>query len=275
MKKADDNKKIFYTIVFLGFLAGFLKIIGGVVYMSRAVLVDAATSIANILSLIIIMYFISMSRRPPDADHMYGHLRYAFGGDLFMLLFYSFIAGILLPDLANSVLKGYKVDVYASVYSFSGFMTYVVVVFLTRRIGRVFEIYRKMTYIELVEGAVATISAFTGSLYSFYLDLAGGLSLYSILVFEILSSARILLLDISDVISEEIIKIVSEEITRKGLRISDMRLRQVYQGVYYGEIIIMFPEDMSLREAHKIIDEIERTLSKRNIYVTIHPEPSK
>jgi len=172
LKKADDNKKIFYTIVFLGFLAGFLKIIGGVVYMSRAVLVDAATSIANILSLIIIMYFISMSRRPPDADHMYGHLRYAFGGDLFMLLFYSFIAGILLPDLVNSVLKGYKVDVYASVYSFSGFMTYVVVVFLTRRIGRVFEIYRKMTYIELVEGAVATISAFTGSLYSFYLDLA-------------------------------------------------------------------------------------------------------
>jgi len=83
------------------------------------------------------------------------------------------------------------------------------------------------------------------------------------------------LLDISDVISEEIIKIVSEEITRKGLRISDMRLRQVYQGVYYGEIIIMFPEDMSLREAHKIIDEIERSLSKRNIYVTIHPEPSK
>jgi len=243
--------------------------------MSRAVLVDAATSIANILSLIIIMYFISMSRRPPDADHMYGHLRYAFGGDLFMLLFYSFIAGILLPDLANSVLKGYKVDVYASVYSFSGFMTYVVVVFLTRRIGRVFEIYRKMTYIELVEGAMATISAFTGSLYSFYLDLAGGLSLYSILVFEILSSARILLLDISDMISEEIIKIVSEEITRKGLRISDMRLRQVYQGVYYGEIIIMFPEDMSLREVHKIIDEIERTLSKRNIYVTIHPEPSK
>lgn len=261
------------VLVLLGILAGVLKIIGGVVYVSRAVLVDAATSIANIVSLFIIIHYKRLSREPPDHDHMYGHTRLAYGGDLFTVSIYSFIAGILIVDLVESFFTPYRVDVRASLYSLAGLVVYVLVVALARLYGRLFIIYAKMTYIEIIEGSVATIAAYIGATASYTVDLLGGVLLYSVLVYELYSSTRILLSDISDKIPRDVVETVYREVSRLGLEVRRIRLRQVYEGVYQGDIDVLLPGDMSLREVHMVIDKIERSLLSKNIAVTIHPEP--
>ena len=97
---AEQLRKL-YVVLGFSALGGFFKIFGGVVYGSRALFVDALTSIANFIAAYATIYYYKVSKRPPDIDHHYGHYKLGFGGTLVSLITYSFVAGLVISELYN------------------------------------------------------------------------------------------------------------------------------------------------------------------------------
>ncbi|MEM3830781.1 MAG: cation transporter [Sulfolobales archaeon] len=264
---------LYIIFVALGILAGILKIIGGLMYFSKAVLIDAATSMANIASIILINYFLAVSMKPPDKDHLYGHVRMRFGGEFFTILLYSFVAGLMLPDLIEGLETPYKVDVRASMLSSAGMMLYAVSIYLGIRMGRSFATYVRLTSIEIIEGIIALSSSLAGALVSYLIDLTGAYVLYIYLIRELLNSSKRFIYDISDGVEEEIVEKVMRIVGEFRLRIKSIRLRKVYEGLYQGDLVIFIKGDEKIHKAHEIAEQLERRLSSERIYVSIHMEP--
>ncbi|MEZ0289625.1 MAG: cation transporter [Sulfolobales archaeon] len=258
----------------LAIVAGIVKTLGGVLYSSRAVLVDAATSIANIMSVIVIIYYLRESLKPPDTDHLYGHFRLALGGEFFTILIYSFVAGLMILDLASGFEESYRVDLRASIYSSIGMTLYIGAISLGRRLGESFKTYVNLTYIEIIEGVTAILASLAGALISYIIDLAGGCALYIYLVREIFFSSIRFIRDISDEVESEVVEKTMRIVNDLGLELKSVRLRRFYKKLYYGEMIIAMRGDRSVEEAHRIVDQLEKRLMKENIYISIHVEPS-
>lgn len=270
----EDPEKSFAILILLALVAGALKILGGVIYSSRAVTVDAATSIGNIVSVLLISRFHRLSMRPPDKDHHYGHARLAFGGDLYTLMIYSFIAGLLTIDLVQSLGERYEISYEASVFAALGTILYALLIVLSKRIGRVVEFYWRLSFIEIIEGVVATLAALAGALISYLIDLGGGFALYTYLLVELFASSKRLISDISDRSSEEIERVIISILSeKKSIKLKELRVREIYDETYFSDIIVEIPSNMSIKEAHEIIDEIEKKLREKRIYANIHMEP--
>ena len=269
-KVNDDGFKI---LIALAILAGLFKIIGGVIYSSKAVTVDAATSIGNILAIGIVNRYYKLSKLPPDKDHHYGHIRLAFGGDVYTLMIYSFVAGLLTIDLIQGLSARYQVSFYASIYSAIGTVLYAIVIFLSRRIGRILELYSRVSVIELIEGLTATSAALAGAFISYLIDLVGGFGLYLYLIIELLRSSRKLIIEISDRSSDRVLREIIDIAEKYEVVVKSVKVREVYADHFYSDIVIGVPADLSVREAHDVIDKIERRLREKNIVAIIHIEP--
>ncbi len=272
-KLDKTNNSSFKILIILAVLAGLFKIIGGVIYSSKAVTVDAATSIGNILAIVMVNKYYKLSKMPPDKDHHYGHIRLAFGGDVYTLMIYSFIAGLLTIDLVQGLGSRYQVSFYASIYSAFGTILYAIVIVLSRRIGRILEYYSRVSVIELIEGFTATSAAFAGAFINYLIDLVGGFSLYLYLIAELLRSSRKLVIEISDRSSDRILREVVDIIKRYRVVIKSVKVREVYADLFYSDIVIGVPAELSVRDAHDVIDEIEKRLKEKNIVAIIHIEP--
>src|SRR5690606_1252250 len=75
----DKEKKAATRVTFIGmFLDAFLgiiKVIGGTLFNSQALLVDGIHSFTDVASDWVVLAVMRLSRKEPDADHPYGHQR--------------------------------------------------------------------------------------------------------------------------------------------------------------------------------------------------------
>jgi len=56
-------------------LLGILKLIGGIVGHSFALIADAVNSIGDVISTVVVLVALKVAQRPADAEHPYGHTR--------------------------------------------------------------------------------------------------------------------------------------------------------------------------------------------------------
>lgn len=56
-------------------ILGFIKVLGGVLFHSQALLVDGIHSFSDVISDLVVLVVMRVSRQGPDADHPYGHQR--------------------------------------------------------------------------------------------------------------------------------------------------------------------------------------------------------
>ena len=262
------------VIVLLSALGGLLKIVGGLVYGSRAALVDALTSVVNLLSALAVSRFEYMSTRPPDRDHHYGHYRLFAGGSIAALILYSTVGGAMIVELAFSVTRGYEVHIYAPLYTALGVVPYVLAITLSKGAGRSYETYAKFTYIELIEGATVVTSSLGGALVSYFIDALGASILLAYLYFEIAMETRELVHLVSDRAPTHILSEVSRKVRREvGVGVKQLRLREVIPGRYQGDITIALPRGTSIEQAHIVARKVEEALRELGIDVVVHVEP--
>jgi divalent metal cation (Fe/Co/Zn/Cd) transporter len=264
------------TIVLLSALGGSLKVVGGLIYGSRAALVDALTSIVNLLSALAVTRFEYLSTLPPDWDHHYGHHRLFAGGSIVTLVLYSTIGGAMLVELALSTIHGYEVHVYAPLYVALGVVPYVCAIALSRGAGRSFKTYAKFTSIELIEGGTVVASALGGALVSYVIDSLGAAALLAYLYFEIAVEVRELVHLVSDRVPVHLLSEVSRRVRGEvGVGVRQVRLREVAPGRYQGDITITLPKDTPVEHAHSIASRVEKVLEGLGIEVVVHVEPSE
>jgi len=263
------------VIIILSIIGGLFKIIGGLFFGSKALTVDALTSIANILAAILIIYYYNVSLEPPDIDHMYGHYRLTIGGPIFTVAIYSGIFGVVLIDLIYSYGATYVVSPYAPVMAIIGALAYMLGILLSRTIGGTLKIYARFTGSELIESLITIISSLFGAYISYIIDFSGAVILSIFILYGVYISIINMISIVSDETSRDILLDIERELKSMGIEnIERIRVRRIIEDIYHGDIIIRFPGDLSIQHAHDIVDRVERYLkSKYNIDIIIHIEP--
>jgi len=251
-----------------------VKLVGGLLYCSKALLVDALTCVANLVSLTATLYYYSRSVKPPDSDHPFGHHRLGLVGVIVTLIAYSFVAGLVVRDLIGTT--AYKVGIEAPVFAGIGFALYALAVILSRSMGTSFRVYGVFTASELIESSVVIVASLLGSLYSYLIDLGGALILTAYLVVGLCSTLRELAVLISDTsphprVLEEVRRVVESQ----GARLGMVRLRIIERNRFQGDITIFIDPSTSVEQATRIASNIEEELRRRGIDVIVRVKAAR
>jgi len=272
----DSVEKIIYLIIFLSISGGVIKTLGSVLGGSKSVFVDAMTCIANSLSIILILRFFKVGLKPPDVDHHYGHGRMILGGQISTLMLYSFVAGVIVVDLLESVSTGYTISISAPIFASIGMIPYIFAIIISRKYSSITLAYTSFTIVELIESGVSITTSFGGATISYLIDFAGAIALTSYLFYELVKHFRGFVFMMSDIAPEGVVEEVAKSIARHGVGVEKIRIRKVIENVYQGDIVVTVPPNMSLEMAHEIADKIGCELKdKYNLEASIHLEPSK
>jgi len=267
--------RIIALLIVLSIVGGVLKIYGSIVGGSKSVFVDAATSIANTIAILMILKFFKEGMEPPDRDHHYGHHRLAVGGSISMLMLYSFVAGVVTVDLINSLGKTYKVGYESPIYASIAIVPYGLAVLMAKRSYSIVSSYGGFTAIELIESIVSILSSFGGATISYIIDFSGAIVLTGYLFYELVENLRQVVIAISDVAPKDVIDRIIRVAEDFGVDVERIRVRRIIENIYHGDIVIKIEPGIPIEEAHSVADTIEKELRKQGIDVVVHVEPSK
>lgn len=260
--RRDALLKAIMVVLVLSLLGGIVKVVGGVFYGSKALLVDALTSIANFVALLATVHYYRKSLMPPDEDHHFGHARLGFGGALVSALAYSFVAGVVVVDL--SLTTTYRVSILAPVFAIAGFVFYLGAILVASRISYFFSPYTMFTVSELIESAIVISASIGGALYSFYIDYTGAIILAAYIFYEVYDVVKDMFYYLSDIAPPtRLVEGVKEVIEAKGYGVERIRVRTILKNTYHGEAVIVVPKDMSAGEVARVIRDIAGEVKKR------------
>lgn len=272
--KSKAFEKTISVLITLSIAGGALKVYGSIAGGSKSVFVDAMTSIANVLAIVFVLRFFRASMDLPDADHHYGHHRLALGGPISMLMLYSFVAGVIVLDIVNSIGRPYEVSYESPLYASIAMVPYGLAVVMAKRAHPIVSSYGGFTVIELIESLVSIASSLGGVVVSYALDFIGAIALMGYLLFELMESFRKLVEAVSDVAPREVISRIQEIGRNYKVEVRRVRVRRVIESVYHGDIIVEITSSTSLEKAHDIADSIEKELRKQGMDIIVHVEPS-
>lgn len=255
-------------ILMFSALGGLFKVIGGLLYGSRAVLVDALTSIANFVALLFSIKFWRSSLEPPDEDHHFGHHKLAFGGSISTLMVYSFVAGIAVFKLLD--VGEYSVSLGAPMMALLGVSCYTVSILVSKKFGGVFTHYSTFTVSELIEGVVVILSSLAGAVLNYLIDYGGAIILTLYIFYELKQVFSEILGYISDAAPPvEFMDSVKKEFVSNGLRLSGLRLRRVDSKHYQGTAsVVVEPED-NISLVSERVSNVKKSLERLGIELVI------
>lgn len=247
-------------IILIGSLLGSLfKILGGLIYGSNTLFVDAMTSIANMITLFTISLFTKKTLIPPDSDHHFGHERFEYVGVLFAVVTYSFAAGVAITRLYY--IREYTVYPEAVLFAILAIISYGVAVHLSIKRSPALRAYGYFTISEFIEGAVSIIAAFGGAFLHYILDYAGAIFLTTYIFYEIAKEGKNIagmLVDIAP--SEEDYYRVINTLRKENLDVKKLRLRVISKGRLHGDVTIY-----SDRDVGETIDKVKKKLSSMGV----------
>jgi divalent metal cation (Fe/Co/Zn/Cd) transporter len=246
----------------LSFLAGVFKVLGGVLGSSKSVYVDALTSIANTLSIVIIYTFYRKSLEPPDHDHPFGHLRLAFGGPIATLMLYSFVLGVVVVDIASYFGKPYTISIYAPVCATIGMALYALAIATSKKEKSLAIYYARFTAIEFIEGLATVASSLSGIFISFWIDYITAIALTLYLVVELWSNLNEIVYTISDYSQVEVSSKISRYLSELGFEVKRVRIRRVFGESYHGDITVVV-RNPSVNNLDSFVKHVEEEIRKK------------
>ena len=258
----------------LSLAAALTKILGALIGESRALYVDGLTSIANVVALVGIIYFIRFERIPPDSDHPYGHKRLTLGGILILLLSYSFVGGLSTSKLIH--VEPYIISYIALYSAIAGLLLYSVTIALSHKYGGYLATYAIFTLSEILESLTTIVAIIGGIMFSWIIDWCGGLIILSFIVYELTKTSRRFINIISDrAPPKAYVDRIVGYIESKGFKVKDIKLRLVSDQALQGYVTLVPLSNMDIVKAYELAKSVEKDLkNKFNADVFIRVLPS-
>jgi len=256
-------------------LGALSKILGSLLYGSRALFVDALTSIANLAALFIVLYYLSESMKPPDADHPFGHARLRYGGIAAILSVYMFIAGFSTATLYYSS-HGYRVEEGSAYAAIIGAVFYAAAIAFSRNLDESIRVYAGFTASELVEAGIVVPSAWLGYAKGYLFDLGGAVIILLYLFYEAIETHQRLVRAIADTSPpRHVYEEVAREAELRGLIPMAIRLRMIDERHCSGDMIVRPQRGIRPDIADILADEAMDKLRREGCDVVIHVEYSR
>jgi len=261
-----------------------MKLFAGILSGSVSILSEAIHSTMDLLAAVIAFFSVKVSDTPPDARHPYGHGKYENVSGVIeaVLIFiaaiwiiYEAIHKIIAPAPVENIGIGTLVMVLSAITNF----------FVSRRLYKVAKetdsIALEADALHLKTDVYTSIGVAAGLLMLLltgwqFLDPAIAIAVAMLILkesYELLKNAYSPLMDVS--LSDEEVKIFNEEMSQRGLPFHNLKTRK--SGHFrFADLHLELPENMELKDVHRICDEIENVLSSKlkNLEINIHVEPA-
>ncbi|HQU72040.1 MAG TPA: cation diffusion facilitator family transporter [Calditrichia bacterium] len=285
-KDARAMRIAMYWSLGIGLLMLVIKVSAFVLTGSAAILSDAAESVVHVLAVSFAVYSFRYSLRPPDATHLYGHEKISFlsagfeGGMIVLAAFYiiyeainRWLGGLALDNLGTGTL------LTAAAAAINGALGGYLLWLGRRNKSLILEANGK----HVLTDSWTSLGVLVGlglTLYTGWLPwdpICAIAVAVNILVsgFNLISRSASGLLDSADLAVQQRAREMLEEAAAKfGVEFHALRHRDMGNTLWM-EFHLLFPDEMSVKEAHRIATAVENYVAEamdRPTYVTTHLE---
>jgi cation diffusion facilitator family transporter len=281
MSQPRTAVQITWIGLLLNLLLGTAKVAGGWMLQSKALLADGAHSLLDLLTDIVVLVGLSLASKPEDANHHYGHHKFASFAKFFvggMLLLFSI--GLVVAALVDfrSGLSQPQAGA-ALILALVSLVVKEALFWWTRGVARRLKSdllmanawHHRMDSLSSLGVAAALVGVWLGGERWLFLDDAVTLVLGGYLIFE---AAKIFLRACSDLLDaapeREIVEDLREHIlpTPGAVAYHDFRVRRV--GDFYEiDLHLQVDPEISVEEGHAIARSVKERMREK------HPEVSK
>lgn len=261
-----------------------LKIIAGVLSRSVSILSEAIHSAIDLIASLIAYFSVRVSDNPPDEQHPYGHGKIENVSGVIEAILIFFAAGWIIYEAIHKIIRPQplqKIEIGTLVMGISAVVNF----FVSRRLYKVAKktesIALEADALHLKTDVYTSLGVSLGLLLIWitgwdFLDPVVALSVAMLILKEslrLLKSAYAPLLDES--LSKDENQVIHDILSRRNLSYHHLRTRK--SGHYrFADMHLEMPENMELKDVHRICDEIENEIESKisRIEINIHVEPS-
>ncbi|MDG1667725.1 MAG: cation diffusion facilitator family transporter [Opitutae bacterium] len=282
MQNAKEGMRITWIGLWVNLLLGAVKTLVGWLLGSKALIADGMHSLLDLLSDVVVLFGLSMARRPEDENHHFGHHK-------FVSLAKFFIGGglaVFSISLVVSSVLDFRTGAQAVPFAGGAALVAIVSVLLkevlfwwTRGVAKRLNSdllmanawHHRMDSISSVGVAVALLGVWLGGGDWVFLDGVVSLVLGCYLVFEAVKIFLRACADLLDTAPERaVIEDLREHIlpTPGALAYHDFRVRRVGD-VYEIDLHLQVDPQITVERGHQIAHDVKQRLIKQ------HPEVSK
>jgi len=261
-----------------------MKLFAGIFSGSVSILSEAIHSAMDLLAAIIAFFSVKVSDTPPDAKHPYGHGKYEnVSGVIEAVLI--FIAAIwIIYEAIHKIIAPATVVENIGIGTLVMGLSAITNFFVSRRLYKVSKetdsIALEADALHLKTDVYTSLGVAAGLVLLWLtgwqiLDPVIAIAVAMLILkesYELLKNAYSPLMDVS--LSDNEVKIFQEEMISRGLLFHNLKTRK--SGHFrFADLHLELPENMELKEVHRICDEIENVLRAKlkNLEINIHVEP--
>lgn len=282
MQNSEEGMRITWIGLWVNLLLGGVKTLVGWLLGSKALIADGMHSLLDLLSDVVVLFGLSMARRPEDENHHFGHHK-------FVSLSKFFIGGglaVFSISLVVSSVLDFRTGAQAVPFAGGAALVAIVSVLLkevlfwwTRGVAKRLNSdllmanawHHRMDSISSLGVAVALLGVWLGGVDWVFLDGVVSLVLGCYLVFEAIKIFLRACADLLDAAPERaVIEDLREHIlpTPGALAYHDFRVRRVGD-VYEIDLHLQVDPQITVERGHQIAHDVKQRLIKQ------HPEVSK
>ena len=267
------------------FSAFVVELIFGLITNSLALITDSIHALLDSVVTIVLLLAARMAIKPPDAEHTYGHgkiesLGGLIGGIAILLIACFFIYESIhrLQSPPPNILPG-LIAIIAGIYTIGVDIFRLAI--LRRAIKKIGGATLKADFYHAFMDLGSTLVAIAGIVlisYGFYYgDFVAALILGGLLAVLSVKLIYKTALDLTDIISPELVKDVREIAnSTKGVIGANPILMRRSGETIFADITISLRGDTSFDQAHEISNSVEQNIKNKisNASITIHFEPN-
>jgi cation diffusion facilitator family transporter len=267
------------------FSAFLVELIFGLISNSLALITDSIHALLDSVVTLVLLLAARMAIKPPDAEHTYGHGKIESLGGLIGGIAIFLIACFFIYESINrlqspppSILPG-LFAIIGGLYTIG--VDFFRIVLLRRAIKKIGGATLKADFYHAFMDLGSTVIAIAGIVlisYGFYYgDFVAALILGGLLAVLSIKLIYKTALDLTDIISPELVKNVREIATStEGVIDANPILMRRSGDTFFVDITISLRGDTSFDKAHEISNNVEKNIKNRisNSSITIHFEPN-
>lgn len=261
-----------------------VKIIIGIISGSVSVLADGVNNVFDVMSAVVTIIGVKLSKRPPDKEHPYGHGRIEYLAAMIICIF-VFAVGVQFLFASFKRLKNDTIDSYSNLAFTLILISIAVKVYLYnfyRTIGRKINSTPLLAtgtdaLGDVLVTSVVMVNIISNKFFGFHVD---GIAGIIVSIFIIYSAYSLIKDTITDIIGaspdEDMIKELKKKINSYDHVVDSHDYRIVSFGPEdkFAIVDVELPHHMDIYTAHSIVSEIEREVGdEMNLRLIIHIEP--
>ncbi|MEM2110776.1 MAG: cation diffusion facilitator family transporter [Candidatus Bathyarchaeia archaeon] len=256
----------------------------GLIVNSLAILSDGLHALLDALTTFVLFVATRVSLKPPDEEHMYGHEKFESIGGLIGGIALIGVAAFVMFEAVVKIIEGGYINRELEFVGFIAIGYTLCIDFI--RVGTFMKAIRSesSTMKAGLYHAVSDLSSTIIALFGFGLAAIGfyyGDSIASIVLSVLLAYLSIRLawssgMELSDIVSREVVRKVKTEITSQKdvLGYENLKVRKSGEKIFI-RATLKVPDYISLEEAHEISAKIESGIKSTfgNAEIAFHIEP--